>query len=131
LPVRGLAFGAGRFVAVQGDGSIESSRDGINWEGSEIEPDKGSWSILWSGKQFIVSGGKTAMVSADGRTWTATNTRIPCSPLAGHDDLFVGGSWKHGLYASADGLTWKPSSLSDNGNSFCAAAWGIPEPEGK
>jgi len=130
-PVRGLTFGAGRFVAVQGDGSIESSTDGVNWERSEIEPDKGSYSILWTGKQVVVSGGKAALVSADGRTWTATTTRIPCSPLVGHDGVFVGGSWKHGLYASADGLKWKQSSLSDNGNSFCAAAWGIPEPEGK
>ncbi|HVR82851.1 MAG TPA: hypothetical protein VMU54_00980 [Planctomycetota bacterium] len=131
LPVRGLTFGAGRFVAVQGDGSIESSTDGVNWERPEIELDKGHGSILWTGKQFVVSGGKAALVSPDGRTWTTTSTRIPCSPLVGHDGVFVGGSWKHGLYTSLDAFTWKQSSLSDNGNSFCAAAWGIPEPEGK
>src|SRR5689334_15907333 len=131
MPVRGLTFGAKRFVAVQGDGSIENSTDGVTWERSEIEPDKGYWSILWTGKQFIVSGGKAALVSPDGRSWTTTTTRIPCSPLAGHDGIYVAGSWKHGLWSSTDGLSWKPSSLSDSGNSFCAAAWGIPEPEGK
>jgi len=130
-PVRGLTFGAGRFVAVQGDGSIESSTDGVNWERSELEPDKGNGSILWTGKQFVVSGGKAALVSPDGRAWTTTTTRIPCSPLVGHEGVFVGGSWKHGLYTSVDAFTWKQSSLSDNGNSFCAAAWGIPEQEGK
>lgn len=127
LPVRGLAFGAGRFVAVQGDGSIESSTDGITWEGSELEPDKGNGSVLWTGKQFVVSGGKVALVSPDGRSWSATAVRIPCSPLVGGNGVYVGGSWKHGLYASGDALTWKPSSLADNGNSFCAAAWGLPE----
>jgi hypothetical protein len=131
LPVRGLAFGARRFVAVQGDGSIESSADGVTWERAELEPDKGSGSVLWTGKQFVVSGGKAALVSPDGRSWTATTFRIPCSPLAGHDGVYVAGSWKRGLWTSGDGLTWKQSSLTDNGNCFCAAAWGVPEPEGK
>jgi hypothetical protein len=131
LPVRGLAFGAGRFVAVQGDGSMESSRDGINWDRSDLEADKDNYSILWTGKEFVVSGGKGTLVSLDGRTWTPTAARIRCSPLVGRESVFVGGSWKHGLYTSTDGLNWKQSSLSDNGNSFCAAAYGIPVPEGK
>ena len=131
LPVRGLTFGAGRFVAVQGDGSIESSADGKTWERSELDPDKGSGSVLWTGKGFVVSGGKTALMSPDGRSWTRTTSRIPCSPLAGGGGVFVGGSWKHGLWTSVDALAWKQSSLSDGGNSFCAAAWGVPEPERK
>ena len=131
LPVRRFAFGAKRFVAVLGDGSIESSTDGVTWERAEIEPDKANYSVLWTGTQFVVSGGKTALVSSDGRAWTATALRIPCSPLAGGGGAFVGGSWKHGLYASSDALSWKQSSLADNGNSFCAAAWGTPEPEKK
>lgn len=129
--VRGLTFGAGRFVALHGDGSIESSTDGRTWERSDIEPDPGNGSILWTGRQFVVSGGKAALVSPDGHTWTKTTSRIPCSPLAVGGGVFVGGSWKRGLWTSADAMTWKPSSLSDNGNSFCAAAWGIPEPERK
>lgn len=129
--VRGLAFGAGRFVAVNADGSIDSSTDGKEWEPSEIEPDRDRGSVLWTGRQFVVSGGKAALLSPDGRSWTRTNVRIPCSPLAAGDGVFVGGSWKHGLWTSADALSWKQSSLSDSGNSFCAAAWGIPEPERK
>jgi hypothetical protein len=129
--VRSLTFGAGRFVAVLGDGSIESSVDGKTWDRSEIDPDKGNWSGLWTGKQFVVSGGKVGLLSSDGRSWTKTAARIPCSPLAVGDGVFVGGSWKRGLWTSVDALTWKQSSLSDNGNSFCAAAWGIPEPERK
>src|SRR5205823_502615 len=82
LPVRGIAFGGGRFVAVQGDGSIESSSDGKSWTRSDGEPDKGNYSILWTGKQFLVSGGKVSLVSPDGLTWTRTTSRIPCSPLA-------------------------------------------------
>ena len=128
LPVRGLTFGAKRFVAVLGDGSIESSTDGVTWERSDVEPDKGNGSVLWTGKQFVVSGGKASLVSPDGRSWTATSSRIPCSPFAGHDGIYVGGSWKRGLWTSEDALTWKPSSLTDNGNSFCAAAWGVPVP---
>jgi len=128
-PLRGITFGAGRFVAVQGDGSIESSSDGKSWERSDIEPDKGNYSVLWTGKQFVVSGGKVALVSPDGRAWTKTTTRVPCSPLGGGGGVFVGGSWKHGLWTSEDALTWKQSSLTDTGNSFCAAAWGIPEAE--
>jgi hypothetical protein len=130
-PVRGITFGAGRFVAVQGDGSIESSVDGKSWEPSEIEPDKGNYSVLWTGRQFVVSGGKVGLVSPDGLTWTRTLSRIPCSPLAGGGGVFVGGSYKRGLWTSEDALTWKPSSLTDNGNSFCAATWGTPEPGGK
>jgi len=130
-PVRGLAFGAGRFVAVNGDGSIDSSIDGKAWERSEIEPDRDSGSILWTGKQFVVAGGKSALVSPDGRSWTRTTVRIPCSLLASGAGVFVGGSWKHGLWTSVDALSWKQSSLSDTGNSFCAAAWGISEPEQK
>ena len=129
-PLRGITFGAGRFVAVQGDGSIESSTDGKTWERSEIDPDKGNYSILWTGKQFVVSGGKAALVSPDGRSWTKTTTRIPCSPLGG-GGVYVGGSWKRGLWTSSDAITWKPSSLTDNGNAFCAAAWGVPEAERK
>jgi hypothetical protein len=131
LPVRGITFGAGRFVAVQGDGSIESSTDGKSWERNEIEPDKGNYSILWTGKQFVVSGGKLGLVSPDGLTWTKTASRIPVSPLAGGGGVYVGGSWKRGLWTSQDALTWKQSSLTDNGNAFCAAAWGIPEAERK
>jgi hypothetical protein len=130
-PVRGIAFGAGRFVAVHGDGSIESSTNGKTWERSESEPDKGNYSILWTGRQFVVSGGKTAFTSPDGVSWAKSSFRIPCSPLAAGGGGFVGGSWKNGLWTSTDGVTWKQSSLADKGNSFCAAAWGLPEPGSK
>jgi len=129
--VRSLTFGAGRFVAVLADGSIESSTNGTTWVRSDLEPDKGTWSILWTGKQFLVSGGKTALTSVDGLSWTKTSFRIPCSPLAAGPGIFVGGSWKNGLWTSTDAVTWKQSSLADKGNSFCAAAVGVPEPEGQ
>jgi hypothetical protein len=127
--VRNMTFGAGRFVAVLADGSIESSTNGTTWVQSEVEPDKGNGSILWTGKQFLVSGGKNALTSPDGLSWTKASFRIPCSPLAAGPGVFVGGSWRNGLWTSTDFMTWKQSSLSDKGNSFCAVAVGIPERE--
>ncbi|MFN4915460.1 MAG: T9SS type A sorting domain-containing protein [Sphingomonadales bacterium] len=76
----GVAFGAGKFVAVstEGNGSpnIVYSNDGITWTGANVPSGNPTfWSVAFGNNRFVaVSQSGVAATSTDGINWTAANT---------------------------------------------------------
>lgn len=117
LPVvRDLEFAAGRFVAVGADGLRMSSTDGVKWEHHARAEGVTLTSLVWTGKEFLASGGKSAYGSRDGITWSPWPRPIPCKVLCVEQGVFVGTSWPGQMWNSRDGLTWtKGKPMTPNG----------------
>lgn len=114
--VRDLVFANGRFVAVGPDGLRMSSTDGAKWEHSQKEDGAMLTSVVWTGKEFLASGGKHAFASADGISWKPWPKPIPCKVLCVEQGVFVGTSWPGQMWHSKDGLEWKKCDpLTANG----------------
>ena len=122
-PESAIAFGAGRFVVVGKDGLRESSTNGSDWEHTMTEPGENLGSIVWTGTQFIVGGGKAACSSPDGINWTREKRGVPCTMLNAQSGVFVGASWGGNLWNSTNGLDWKKCAVAPQ-NSFEAVAFG-------
>lgn len=112
----GIAFGAGRFVAIEtgGGNTFMHSTNGTSWT-SLADPvtSGGSWQgIIYAGGRFVATGasGYTA-VSTDGLTWTRgtapnTNSWSSLSYDGTGTYLAVGGAGTNRAMTSTDGLNW-------------------------
>lgn len=66
--IRGLAFGAGRFVIVGMDGVRRSSVDGIEWDNHDVADQRIAW-VVFVGEKFLC-GTNPVSTSIDGVEWT-------------------------------------------------------------
>jgi IPT/TIG domain len=121
--LNGLAYGAGRFVAVGFNRTLLTSTDGLRWTAATA-PDSNYYetaSITWTGSQFVMVGDKvfgssaSALIatSPDGLVWTRRSwTPDACCDVnklvavsAGGGKLTVAGAGT--LASSSDGgVTW-------------------------
>jgi hypothetical protein len=117
LPVvNGLAFGAGLFVAVGGDGLVMTSKDGREWKRQTVADAGDFEQLAWTPKGFVAVSKKSAFTSADGLTWTALPKRAPCHVLWADEKISIGTTWPGQMWSSADGSTWaKGAPLTPNG----------------
>ena len=109
-PARDVAHGAGHFVVVGQEGLIESSHDGQTWTRREAAPGEDFSRIVWTGKRFLVSGGKTAWSSSDGLTWQREPAGIPCALAWAEENnatLGIGFLWGGSIHLSRDFAVWK------------------------
>ncbi|MDF2985425.1 MAG: S-layer protein [Eubacterium sp.] len=126
------------FVAASYDGTICSSKDGVNWTRAAAFKDTWFKKILWNGKRFILFG-STAInqdiniekgliyVSEDGVKWTQIEnvpaSKYLCDGVVGAKgsnagEIYTGSSLKQTvliasdgtIITSNDGLVWKKSS---------------------
>ena len=113
--LKGLAFGAGRFVAV-GPGAIAASTDGWDWTVQERPAsDKFSW-IVWTGDEFLIGGGPQSYTSADGLTWTPHPLKPRGKLLWSDGERFISTGWPGKMFYSSDGRRWQQSPpLTPNG----------------
>ena len=112
--LRSLAFGAGLFVAV-GNEIVLTSTDGKEWTKQERPGEKLDW-ILWTGREFLSGGGKTAILSKDGKNWIPTAFKPMGRPLWSDGTHFIGTSWPGKMSYSPDGLQWmKANDLTPDG----------------
>ncbi|QEL17923.1 hypothetical protein [Limnoglobus roseus] len=126
LPVvRDLTFANGRFVAVGPDGLRMTSADGVKWEHTVKQDGLELNSVVWTGEQFLASGGKTPFTSKDGVTWAAHPKAIPCHVLSVEKGAFVGTSWPGQMWHSADGLDWKKCATTTP-NGINKVVYGVP-----
>jgi hypothetical protein len=75
----GIAYGAGKFVAVGGpNGKYSTSTNGINWTTSTISGQTSYWYGIYYAQNHFIIFGRNALysTSTDGTTWS-TPTRIP------------------------------------------------------
>lgn len=121
--LNGLAYGAGRFVAVGFNRTLLTSTDGLRWTAATA-PDSDYFetaAVAWTGTQFVMVGDKVfgsslpplIATSPDGLTWTRRSwTPAACCDVgklvavsAGAGKLTVAGAGT--LASSSDGgLTW-------------------------
>jgi hypothetical protein len=70
-----LAYGAGTFVAVNGPGGVPLySTDGVTWNSANSSATHDVSAVAYGGGRFVAVGDRTsALVSPDGRSWTAVD----------------------------------------------------------
>ena len=125
-PARDVGYGGGQFVVAGPDGLIESSIDGETWHRHETAPDESFSRVIWTGRRFLVSGGKNVWSSPDGLTWAKDPARPPCGfAWAREGWLGLGFSWGGNLYSSTDLISWKKLAIPP-GPSFESVAYGVP-----
>jgi hypothetical protein len=123
---RDIAYGSGHFVVVGPNGLIETSHDGQTWQRFESDPNEDFSHIVWTGKRFLVTGGKSPWSSPDGFTWTRESRTIPCSVAwAGEGVVGIGFSWGGNIFSSRDMIDWKKATIPP-GPSLNAVAFGAP-----
>ena len=114
-PLRGLAFGAGTFVAV-GTGVIVTSADGKQWTRQERAADEKLDWIVWTGKEFLCGGGKNTLASPDGKSWKPHPLQPHGRPLWTDGTRFITSNWPGKMSFSPDGKAWQASPpLTPNG----------------
>lgn len=111
---RGIAYGAGKFVAVDGSACAYST-DGINWTASTAGR---GYAVAYGAGKFVAVKSSTGFVyySSDGVTWSTVNCMPSASASWGNiiyaDGKFIAlaGYSTMGAY-STDGLTWTAITL--------------------
>ncbi len=117
LPARDVAYGSGHFVVVGPNGLIESSHDGQTWKRHDVGSADEFSRVVWTGRRFVVSGGKQAFTSPDGLSWKAESYRIPCSIAWAREvegagfPIALGVSWGGNLHAASRLESWTKAKL--------------------
>lgn len=106
---RGLAFGAGKFVAVNPDG-VFTSADAKIWTPVSGLPTDEFRNIVWAGKGFLLTGKAAVYTSADGSTWTTGSKPGPGTVIHVDDHGFLATGWPGKMFFSADGKSWKQTA---------------------
>ncbi len=126
-----IAYGGGLFVAVNGQGLILSSADGVTWEIVRPRDNQSPMidAVCYGGGHFVAVGSAGyGLWSPDGKNWTLFPTPDPRGNLTTHAlaygaGRFVLGAVGHSLYSSPDGLSWE--KVWDGGSStFKAVVYG-------
>ncbi|MEP7050551.1 MAG: hypothetical protein ABJB12_09375, partial [Pseudomonadota bacterium] len=120
LAGRGLAFGAGAFVATWGLGSpgkLQRSSDGKAW--SDVMTGTPPFEGMAYGNSVFVAGGNPTAVSSDGKTWSRGGKLtfdidyrgVEFVPTAGGTFIVTGETdQQRALSISHDGKVWKAAS---------------------
>jgi hypothetical protein len=111
---RGLAFGAGKFVAVETDG-IFTSADAKTWQAVAAIPQDELGGIVWTGKEFLLSGKAGTYTSADGIAWKPFGKKAPGSIVYAGDRGYIATGWPGKMSFSSDGQTWKSTGQAEPG----------------
>jgi len=122
IALRAVAYGNGRFVALQKYGQAYSSTDGVTWAecgslyhyGSKYPTD-----LIFASDTFVAVGGSGEVyTSANGTNWTTTQTDQVgyFQSIAYGGDCFIAVGESGNIYASYDKLNWfvQPSGLTTN-----------------
>jgi len=105
---RGLAFGAGKFIAVEPD-SLFASADAKTWQPVPNLPQDEFKGILWTGQAFLLTGKASVYSSPDGIAWKPFGKAPPGNIVAAGDAGFIATGWPGKMFFSADGQNWKPT----------------------
>lgn len=106
LPFKGVAWGQGRFIAMNED-TILVSTDGLNWSQSCVMQDQMFCNVICSGKDFFLLG-ENILKSNNGKTWFElySKSKYILSDMVwdGNKYIAVGNGI---IVVSTDGLSWK------------------------
>ncbi len=120
-----VAYGAGNFVAVSGDGDVFTSGDGTNWTWQVAIASYLRTVRYINGRFFALGNHGTVLSSADGIGWTPgtglSASDVPLDIAYGSGRLVAVGG--RSIFASSDGNFWT-NVASTGGLSLWGIAWG-------
>jgi hypothetical protein len=125
--IRGLTWGAGKFIAAGHLGQILASSDGMTWKEVLQTGDKHhDNAVLFHQGRFWLRGEKSVRASTDGETWEETK-ESPRIPRAASPDgsLLLDCDWG-GVKWSSDGKQWNKATVPLDQTGVCAVLWGVP-----
>ena len=125
--IRGLTFGAKRFVACGHTGQILTSSDGVIWKEVLQTGDKHhDDAVRFVDGRFWLRGEKSVRTSVDGETWEEVNTAPRLPRALSPDDIAIDCGWG-GIDVAADGKSWKKATVPIDPTGICAVTWGVPQ----
>ena len=125
LPVEGIAYGAGTYVAVGRGGRILRSADGARWTAVPSGTPCHLYAVAFGGGTFLAVGEDGAtLTSGDGAAWKwqeGPPGRFDLKQVTWGDGAFLLTGPAHMNFRSRDGENWEILPLPGNG--FSAIAW--------
>lgn len=128
----GIAYGAGKFVAVANFSSSMYSTNGVTWAYTGLSSAQFKDISFGGGLFLVVGNGSTAYTSTDGITWTSRSLPISgnfmsCACAGGK--FIVGGITATAPYTfisafSTDGTTWVSTTIPYSGVVDSQSGWG-------
>ena len=120
IEINGIAYGAGKFVAVSSNGQAAHSTDGTSWASISMGSFTSISAIAYVNNQFVAVGVKTGAgqqgviaTSSNGTEWTYVNDSILIGPNNGFNGIAYGASKLVAVgqigkitYSNAAGTTW-------------------------
>jgi len=129
--LEGLAFGAGRFVALERTGATCVSTDGgATWTNGTVGTSSNLGGIVYTGHDFLARALSFVFRSTDGITWTSAtaNGGVPGQIAMSDQGTFVGVQGGD-IYRSVDEITWThPLSSGAGSQSFNRIVFGLGSP---
>lgn len=104
LPLTGIAYGSGTYVAVGQAGLVLTSADGVSWSQQRVGTYQDLTSIAYGNSRFVASG-TGLFTSPDGKTWSLVSVYGPAKIIF-RGLYFFGCGYGSNLMKSVDGVTW-------------------------
>ncbi len=122
-PVKGLAFGSGKFILAAAD-AVLTSADGSKWEKLPAAPQDEFRGVIWTGRAFLLTGKQQTYSSPDGQTWTPAGKPAPGTIVWADEKVMIATGWPGKMFASTDGKTWKPTGQPMPAMGVNEVVWG-------
>jgi len=142
-----VAYGAGLYVAVDGQSGVWTSADGITWSQRQLPARSDPYhlsGIAFAGGQFVAVGSYTIVTSPDGVNWTDQSANIPSGyrylnavtygqGQSAAEPLYVVVGSSGQFLTSSDAVTWtavdtgttnSPYAVAFGGGTFVAVGYG-------
>ncbi len=124
--VCGLDFGNGRFVACTKDGTLLSSKDGLQFAKTGSSGDQhDDGSVRFHDSLFYLRGKKGTQTSNDGEHWMALANPPHLPRAVSPDGIAVDCSWG-GITVAPDGKSWHKATVPVDPTGVCAVVYGVP-----
>lgn len=112
IDLQGVAYGAGRFVAVGNDGLLLHSADGRSWTRTNTENTRSLRAVRFATGRFLAAGeAGTVLMSTDGLTWQnrSVESAVSFYTIAYHRGQWVLGGSGEAWYSTDQTATWVKS----------------------
>src|SRR5262245_55563013 len=127
----GMAFSNGRFVAVNPDGQLQCSGDGVEWQLVSVPINAFVRGVAFGNNQFVAVGGSYVgrpsiiLTSSNGRSWQIARcpTQHVLRAVAYGDGRFVAVGDAGVIIGSRDGNRWR-QEISGTEGTLAAVAFG-------
>jgi hypothetical protein len=139
VPLYGVTYGDGKYVAVGYAGTVAVSEDATNWVARQTSfvPENRLFSIAYGNGRFTAVGPQSIVTSTDTTNWLRIEHTASATDIAYGNGAFVAVSPSSPLVASSDGTNWTTRVAKGfrtvafgNGTFVAAAGESMTSPDG-